>query len=109
MLLDESQLDRFTDMLNNNKRYFRVQPAKMKIGVVTSRTTGKYILGTAHEKFMITDSKKAFTGSYNFTWSAANINRELAIITTNDKDFLVQLLMQWGKMAQTKKPYWWPN
>ena len=111
ILLDEAQLQYFTNMLVNNKSDFPTQPDKMSIGVITGLTSGKYT-GIAHEKFMTVDNKKAFTGSYNFTWSAANINRELAIFTASDGTagpIIPRLSKQWAIMAQTKKAYVWPN
>ncbi len=113
MVLDRSQLHLFTNKLRDNPEAFPTKPAKMYIGVVTGVTRGSYT-GIAHEKFMVVDSKRAFTGSYNFTWSAANINRELGVFTTNAGGstppiIITGLQEQMNELLVTSIPYDWPN
>ena len=79
------QLSRFTRMVANNMSTFQTKPEKMFIHLISGITCGKKT-GIAHQKFMTVDRRVAYTGSYNFTWFAANLNREQAVFTVASRE-----------------------
>ncbi len=116
MVLDGSQLFRFTKMIRNplNCATFSAKPDNMYIGVIAGTGGEGSRVGLAHEKFMVVDCNYAFTGSYNFTWGAANINRELGVFTTHagggtPPTLITKLRRHHIELKHDSTPYPWPN
>lgn len=62
---------------------------------------GKYV-GSSHEKVTIIDNTLVLMGSYNYTWSAENINRESLIVLHTAKiieDYRIHFKNSWDKCA----------
>ncbi|GAB1603826.1 protein FAM83G-like [Argonauta hians] len=94
ILLDATQVDKFLEMLGKNGL---IIPEKMNI--CQNSGTGPYqrktgaTMGIAHEKFLICDENTAICGSYNYTWSAAHINRENVILIQEPNHPIIKSLL----------------
>ncbi len=113
MVLDRSKVSLFNEMLSKNHAKFPAKPVNMYIGVIFGTGGNGLPVGYAHEKFMVVDSKCAFTGSYNFTWRAARVNRELAVFTTyvggsTPPTLITKLQEQETCLIDVSTPYIWP-
>ena len=106
------QLSRFTRMVANNMSTFQTKPEKMFIHLISGITCGKKT-GIAHQKFMTVDRRVAYTGSYNFTWFAANLNREQAVFTVASREgtdpIIRKLEEQMRQLVEISRIYKWPK
>ncbi|CAE1243211.1 unnamed protein product [Acanthosepion pharaonis] len=103
ILLDATQVEQFLKMLGKN--CLNVPDG---LNICLNSGTGPYqrntgaTMGLAHEKFLICDEDKAIFGSYNYTWSAANINRENVVVVSGKQHPIIRsLLQQFNKMQET--------
>lgn len=103
ILLDATQVEQFLKMLGKN--CLNVPDG---LNICLNSGTGPYqrntgaTMGLAHEKFLICDEDKAVFGSYNYTWSAANINRENVVVVSGQQHPIIKsLLQQFHKMQET--------
>jgi len=106
------QLSRFTKMVAKNTSTFQTKPEKMFIHRISGINCGKKT-GIAHQKFMTVDRRVAYTGSYNFTWFAANLNREQAVFTVASREgidpIIRKLEEQMTQLVENSRIYRWPK
>lgn len=106
------QLSRFTKMVVGNTSIFETKPENMFIHCISGIKCGKKE-GIAHQKFMIVDRRVAYTGSYNFTWFAANLNREQAVFTVASREgrdpIIRKLEEQMTQLVENSSIYRWPK
>ncbi|CAI9741428.1 Protein FAM83F [Octopus vulgaris] len=107
ILLDATQVDKFLEMLGKNGLII-----PERVNICQNSGTGPYqrktgaTMGIAHEKFLICDESTAIIGSYNYTWSAAHINRENVIIIQEANHPIIKSLIDEFTRLQESWPCW---
>ena len=61
--------------------------------------------GVMHNKFIIVDNTKLFTGSYNFTYAAQNRNAENALILRANPPLCAAYQRNWNEHRAHSLPY----
>uniref|UniRef100_UPI00358EA431 protein FAM83E-like isoform X2 n=1 Tax=Myxine glutinosa TaxID=7769 RepID=UPI00358EA431 len=105
---DNENFPEFLAMCKHCKVDFDVV-RKMRVrtlaGLTFSARTGKKLVGSLGERFMIVDGDKAITGSYSFTWTASRIDRHIMTLLSGQIvekfDFEFRTLYAQSKPAST--------
>uniref|UniRef100_A0A8C4QMA2 Family with sequence similarity 83 member E n=1 Tax=Eptatretus burgeri TaxID=7764 RepID=A0A8C4QMA2_EPTBU len=78
---DSANFPEFLAMCKHCKVDFdTVRVIRTLSGLTFSARTGKKLVGSLGERFMIVDGDKAITGSYSFTWMASRIDRHIMTV-----------------------------